>query len=251
MVVIINEEFARRSLRRRSIRSAGTFCCPGPEDAPYPAEIVGIVGNSRHRTIGEAQKAADVRAVPAARQSRPLRPRDRPHANGSRRVVHDVQQVLGQMDPSAADRGAADAIGAGVRVPPEQLGAALLGVLGALGLALAMVGLYAVMSYAVSRRTAEIGIRMALGATRHARFLDWCSSDAALLAGAGIVIGLAIASLVTQPLAMFLVAGLSPGDPVSFAGTALVLILVSLAAAWTPARRARASTRRRRCETNN
>ena len=100
-----------------------------------------------------------------------------------------------------------------------------------------MVGLFGVVSFTVSRRAAEIAIRMSLGASARA-VVALVVGDAARLIGAGLVGGLLIAWLITAPLTAFLVAGVSPSDPSSVLGAAMLLAAASLAAVWAPIRRA-------------
>jgi ABC-type antimicrobial peptide transport system permease subunit len=100
-----------------------------------------------------------------------------------------------------------------------------------------MAGLFAMVSYSVTRRTREIGVRMALGASSRS-VIRLVAADAAVLVGLGLVLGLGLAALVTQPLAAFLVEGLSPHDPLAFAGTALLFAAVAALATVPPIRRA-------------
>jgi ABC-type antimicrobial peptide transport system permease subunit len=95
------------------------------------------------------------------------------------------------------------------------------------------------MVYMVARRTPEIGVRMAIGAAR-GDISRMVLTDAARLLAMGTAIGLFVAVFVTRPLAMFLVPGLTPSDPVTFAAVVLVLAATGLASAWGPVRRAAA-----------
>ena len=120
---------------------------------------------------------------------------------------------------------------------PSQIGSMLLGLMGGLGTFIAMVGLFGVVSFTVSRRTTEIAIRMTLGASRKA-IVRLVVADAGRLIVGGAFAGLALAWIVTMPLSAFLVSGVRPADPWSFGGAAVLLILASMAAIWNPVMRA-------------
>lgn len=112
----------------------------------------------------------------------------------------------------------------------------LLSVFAALALALACVGIYGVISYLVGQRTHEIGVRMALGAER-SDVLRLVIGHGARMALIGVAIGIVTALGLTRLMANQLF-GVSAHDPLTFAGVAMLLIIVAVAACYMPARRA-------------
>jgi len=234
-VVVVNEAFVERYLAGRAPIGLHVML-PGPGRGDE-YEIVGVVANSRHRSIGEEQMAAIYYAY-----------RQRP-TDG--RVIHVLARVAG--DPGATARPMAAAIGSldptaavdaqtvtqalAFAFLPSRVGAGLLGGLGGIGLVLAMAGLFAMVSYSVTRRTKEIGVRVALGAPSGA-VVRLVVADAMVLTAVGLAGGLFAASLLTPALASFLVTGLSPTDPLAFAGTAVLFAVVSALATVPPIRRA-------------
>lgn len=112
----------------------------------------------------------------------------------------------------------------------------LIGAFAAVALLLAVIGIYGVMSFSVAQRTRELGIRIALGATRR-EIAAIVVRDAALLALAGAAIGIPLAIALTRLLASLLY-GVSSRDPLTYASVSALLFAVAVAASWAPARRA-------------
>jgi putative ABC transport system permease protein len=151
-------------------------------------------------------------------------------AGAVRAVVHGVDRNL-TVDRVASMREILNRLVAGPRFD-----LALLGSFAALALVLAVVGIYGVVSYSVAQRTREIGVRMALGAERPA-VLRMVMAQGAMLACAGIALGLAGSFAATRVLQSFLF-GIPPRDGVTFAAVSLLLLAICLLASYIPARRA-------------
>jgi putative ABC transport system permease protein len=124
----------------------------------------------------------------------------------------------------------------GTSVAPRRFNMMLLGIFAGVALVLAMVGLYGVMSYSVSWRTHEIGIRMALGAER-ADVLRLVVRQGMTMTFIGLALGLTAAFFISRVL-VGLLYGVSAKDPLTFAGVSIVLLVVALLACLIPARRA-------------
>jgi predicted permease len=148
----------------------------------------------------------------------------------AREALREVDPRLPMIDPTTVERIAQDAMSA------TSFTTLLLGIAAVIALVLGTVGIYGVISYVVSRRTQEIGVRMALGAPAAVVLRDVVAQGMALT-GVGLAVGLAGAWGVSRLLSSLLY-GVSTTDPLTYAGTALGLALVALLASWIPARRA-------------
>ncbi len=152
-------------------------------------------------------------------------------------LLEDLRQTNRQISAEQViyDPESMDGIIAGT-LAGRRFSTILLGVFAALALLLSSIGIYGVISYLVGQRTREIGLRMALGASRTG-VLRMVLSEGAKLAAIGIVGGFAASLALTQLMGSMLY-GVSPTDPLTFVGVALILTLVALAACYVPARRA-------------
>jgi putative ABC transport system permease protein len=112
----------------------------------------------------------------------------------------------------------------------------VVGLFGILALLMAAVGIYGVIAYSVTQRTREIGIRVALGASRSA-ILRWVLKQGLVLTMAGVVVGIVGALLLTRLLRSLLF-GIGPADIVTYGALAILLTIVALIACYVPARRA-------------
>ncbi len=198
-------------------------------------EIVGVVGNVRHRQLGEAYRAATY--VPFAQNTQSsmrvvVRSKTDPET-----LIEVVRREVQAIDPEQALSAVRtlEAVVAG-SVGQRRLATQLLSGFATLAMVLAAIGIYGVMSYSTAQRSHEMGIRMALGARRWG-VVGLVMSWGMKLAAIGVVLGMGASLGLTRYLAASLF-GVAPTDPVTFIGVVIVLLVAAAAACYLPARRA-------------
>ncbi|HEX6495647.1 MAG TPA: ABC transporter permease [Acidobacteriaceae bacterium] len=203
-------------------------------------QIIGVVGNIKSRTIGEKTRPVLFRSLAQSTGSDPsflgyeLIVR---YQGDSEAVANEVRSQIHALDPAMAVYNAEtmeEHLRSALFLP--RLGGALFGVFGLTGLLLAVVGLYGIMSYSVSRRTREIGIRLALGA-QIGSVQRLLVRQGMLLAAIAFAFGLPAALVLAKFSSSFLY-GVHPHDLVTFLSVPIFLLGVALVACWIPARRA-------------
>jgi predicted permease len=231
-VVVINETMARHFWPGAT--AVGKIITPHFSSEPE-FQVVGVVGDVQHSALD--QKASSEMYILGAQlgwSSEELVVRTKAPLST---VVPTVRATLHQFDPGMPLNGFRS-LGEIVdqAVSPKRLILMLLGFFSLLALILASVGIYGVISYAVSQRTPELGIRLALGATTGG--ILWLVIKQGMKPVVlGLLIGLAAALALTR-VAQSLLFGISATDPLTFTANALLFLCVGLLACWLPARRA-------------
>jgi predicted permease len=235
-VAVVNQAFVRQFLGESN--PIGLTLRTGAEPN-YPAttyEIVGVIADTKYSGLREATQAMTF--APA-----PQHPAPGPwmaamiHSNGTPAMtVAAVKNRIAAKHPEIVMEFSDFQTRIQDGLVRERLMAMLTGFFGLLAALLAMIGLYGVVSYVVTRRRNEIGIRMALGA-RGGQVAGMIVREAARLLAIGVVIGTALA-LIAGRSASSLLFGLKPYDPLTLAGASVLLTVIALGASFLPARRA-------------
>jgi putative ABC transport system permease protein len=230
-VVVVNEEFAQRYFPGSSplgkhvrVDSEGQFL-----------EIVGLVRTAKHRDLRELP--LPIIYLPLAQEMQgdmTLVVRTMGEPSSLRGNIRDVVQRINRNVPVASVKTISEQINE--VLAPDRTMALLLAIFGAAALLLATVGIYGVVAYAVSQRTHEIGIRMALGA-RSADVWRLMVRDGMTMAVIGLAIGLTGAFAITRVISSLLF-GVKPTDLITFLIVTLGLLFVAFVASYLPARRA-------------
>jgi predicted permease len=235
LVVIVNETMARRfwqgpqSALGRRLRLLERDNVLGPY-----YEVVGVAKDSKYRSLSEEpQSFFYVSALQDYRQQMVAHARTIGDPNLLRSAVRDRVLALdkGLMVDVATMR---ENLAASFL--PARVAAIALGLVGLFGLSLAVVGIYGVISYAVSRRTGEIGLRMAMGAESR-DILRLVIGQGLKLTLIGVAVGATLALALSRLLSRLFI-GVSAADPVTFLTVPLLLTAVAVFACWIPARRA-------------
>jgi predicted lysophospholipase L1 biosynthesis ABC-type transport system permease subunit len=203
------------------------------------AEVIGVVGNVKVRTLEESPEPIlyfSLKQMYFPNAVLYVRTKGDPHSDPNA-ALSSVRSAVQSLDPAIPlDRLVTVSSLMDQMVSGSRLAAELLMGFGALALLLAAVGTYGVMSYSVSQRTQEIGIRMALGAQR-GDVLRLILQNGMAMVIAGVVVGLGLSVIFTRSINSLLY-GIGSFDGASFFAAAVVLIVVALVACWVPARRA-------------
>ena len=239
LVAVVNETFAKQYFSGKN-PVGETFFLGDPKDTASlagPIRIVGVAKDAHYTGVRETvppisylpytQRTENLRQMTFAIRT-VLPPLS--IAGAVRRAVAGIDSTIPVADVRTEEEQIDDSLGT------ERLFAGLVSSFGALAALLAAIGLYGVLAYSVARRTAEIGIRIALGATRGN--VQWLVLRESLLTvSLGLLLGAPAAFALTR-LVKSMLYGVTPADAVSFAGAVLLMIVVTAIAAWVPARRA-------------
>jgi len=203
-----------------------------------PIEVVGIVATGKYVMLTEAPTPyyytprAQAYDMPATLL---VRARVDPHA-----ITHSVREAIRALDSDLPVYNIVTLdehmLSSAFALMPLRAGSVLAGVQGAVALLLAILGLYAVVSYGVTSRTREIGLRMALGATHH-HMLRFVSREGLRLTVVGLIIGVGFAAALSFALSHVLF-GARAIDPIAFPAVIILLLVTAALACWFPARRA-------------